>query len=143
MCKEPGSGRLLCFEDTRRRVGARGGARIGSRVVHVEDVEGSVGRCSEFDRDFLPMRASTGEKWKRIDRASHRAEEFPPVSLYQIGDAYFVLDGNHRVSVARYHGAEWIDAVVRQFRIPLSTAPPQSGTGTERHGHEARRTARE
>jgi hypothetical protein len=57
-----------------------------------------------------------GERWKRIDRAFHRGEELPPVSLYKIGDSYFVADGNHRVSVVRYHGVEWIDAEVTEFR---------------------------
>ena len=38
------------------------------------------------------------------------------MSLYKIGDSYFVADGNHRVSVARYHGVEWIDAEVTEFR---------------------------
>jgi hypothetical protein len=49
----------------------------------------------------------------------HRGEELPPVELYKIGRSYFALDGNHRVSVARYQGVEWIDAVVREFRVPL------------------------
>lgn len=72
-----GSGRLLCFEDAERRVGARGVTRLGSRVVRLEDVVGSVGRCSEFDRAFLPARASVGERWKRVDRALRRGEELP------------------------------------------------------------------
>ncbi len=54
-----------------------------------------------------------------MDRVFHRAEEFPPVSLYKVGDAYFVVDGNHRVSVARYHGVEWMDADVTEFRAGL------------------------
>jgi hypothetical protein len=56
-----------------------------------------------------------GERWKRIDRAFWRGEELPPVSLYKVGGFYFVLDGHHRVSVARYHGVEWIDAHVTEF----------------------------
>ena len=55
------------------------------------------------------------ERWKRIDRAFHRGEALPPVSLYKVGGFYFVLDGHHRVSVARYHGVEWIDADVTEF----------------------------
>jgi hypothetical protein len=43
------------------------------------------------------------------------------VSLYKMGDAYFVNDGNHRVSVARYHGIESIDAEVVTFRSPRVT----------------------
>jgi hypothetical protein len=37
------------------------------------------------------------------------------VSLYKVGGFYFVLDGHHRVSVASYHGVEWIDAYVTEF----------------------------
>jgi hypothetical protein len=106
---------LPCFEDFRKKLGVVGGIRVGRRVVRVERIVGSVGRSSQFDRVFLPTKASVGERWKRIDRAFHRGEELPPVSLYKIGDSYFVADGNHRVSVARYHDVEWIDAEVTEF----------------------------
>ena len=52
---------------------------------------------------------------KRMDRAFHRGEELPLVSLLKIGAFYFVSDGHHRVSVAHYHGVEWIDAEVTEF----------------------------
>jgi hypothetical protein len=55
------------------------------------------------------------QRWKRIDRAFHRGEELPPVSLYKVGGLYFVLDGHHRVSVARHHGVGWIDAYMKEF----------------------------
>jgi len=106
---------LLCFDDLRRIPGALGRIHRGIRTVPVAQIGGSVGRCSEFDRDFMPARASVGERWKRVDRAFHRGEELPPVSLYEVGGSYFVLDGHHRVSVARFHGVEWIDAHVTQF----------------------------
>jgi hypothetical protein len=85
------------------------------RTVPVAQIGGSVGRCSEFDRDFMPAKANVEERWKHIDRAYHRGEELPPVSLYKVGGFYFVLDGHHRVSVASYHGVEWIDAHVTEF----------------------------
>jgi hypothetical protein len=113
----PASDGLPCFEDLRRKLGMVDVIRVGRREVCVERIAGSVGRCSEFDRVFLPTKASVGERWKRIDRAFHRGEKFPPVSLYRIGDVYFVADGNHRVSVARYHGVESIDAEVTEFHI--------------------------
>lgn len=114
--RDAASNRLLCFEEVRRIPKAAVG-RIyrGIRTVPVGQIGGSVGRCSEFDRDFFPARASVEERWKRIDRAFHRGEELPPVSLYKVGGFYFVLDGHHRVSVARYHGVEWIDAYVTEF----------------------------
>jgi hypothetical protein len=108
-------GLLLCFDDLRKIPGAMGRIERGMRTVPVSHIGGSVGRCSEFDRDFMPAKASVEERWKRIDRAFHRGEELPPVSLYKIGGFYFVLDGHHRVSVAHYHGVEWIDAYVTEF----------------------------
>jgi hypothetical protein len=59
------------------------------------------------------------DRWKRIDRAFHRGEQLPPVSLYKVGGFYFVLDGHHGVSVASYHGVEWVDAEVTEFGVGL------------------------
>src|SRR5215213_1925446 len=106
---------LLCFDDVRKIPGAVGRIYRGMRTVPVAQIGGSVGRCSEFDRDFMPTRASVEERWKRIDLAFHRGEVLPPVSLYKVGGFYFVLDGHHRVSVACYHGVKWIDAEVTEF----------------------------
>jgi hypothetical protein len=113
--RDAASNRLLCFGDLRKVPGAMGRIYRGLRTVPVAQIGGSVGRCSEFDRDFMPARASVEERWKRIDRAFHRGEELPPVSLYKVGDFYFVLDGHHRVSMAHFHGVEWIDAYVTEF----------------------------
>jgi hypothetical protein len=98
--------------------------------VQVEKIGGSVGRRGAFDRSFLPARASVGERWKRIDRVFHRGEDLPPVELYRIREAYFVLDGHHRVSVARYHGVPTVEAVVTEFR-PKLLAPPVPEAGRE------------
>ena len=108
---------LRCFDDVRKLPRAAGGIHRGMRTVSVGQIGGSAGRCSDFDRNFMPARASVKERWKRIDRAFHRGEALPPVSLYEVGGLYFVLDGHHRVSVARYHGVEWIDADVTEFRV--------------------------
>jgi hypothetical protein len=108
-------GLLLCFDDVRKLPGIVRRVYRGTRTVPVGQIGGSVGRCSEFDRDFMPAKASSEERWKRIDRAFWRGEELPPVSLYKVGCFYFVLDGHHRVSVTCYHGVEWIDAYVTEF----------------------------
>jgi hypothetical protein len=113
------SNRLLCFDDLRKVPGTVGRIYRGMRTVPVGQIGGSVGRCSEFDREFMPAKARVDERWKRIDRAFHQGEELPPVSLYKVGGFYFVLDGHHSVSVARYHGVEWIDAEVTEFRTGL------------------------
>jgi hypothetical protein len=104
--------------------------RRGIRVVDTDEIVGSVGRSKDFDRRFLPLRASAGERWKRVDVAFHRGEDLPPVSLYKLDDAYFVLDGNHRVSVARYHGVRAVEAEVTEFlpprENPSRTAAPDA-----------------
>jgi hypothetical protein len=121
--RDSASNRLLCFDDLRKIPGAVGRIHRGMRTVPVAQIGGSVGRCSEFDRDFMPAKESLEERWKRIDRAFHRGEELPPVSLYKVGGFYFVLDGHHRISVAHYHGVQWIDAEVTEFRAGLWSDP--------------------
>ena len=106
---------LLCFDDLGKIPWASARVYRGTRTVPLSQIGGSVGRCSEFDGDFMPAKASAEDRWKRIDRAFHRGEQLPPVSLYKVGGFYFVLDGHHRVSVASYHGVEWVDAEVTEF----------------------------
>jgi hypothetical protein len=110
---------LLSFEEAKGALVGWSQAYRGVRTVKVEKITGSVGRYRDFDASFLPLRESMAHRWSRIDRAYHRGEELPAVSLYKIGDAYFVRDGNHRVSVARYHGVAAIDAEVVELRGQL------------------------
>jgi hypothetical protein len=122
---------LLCFDDLGKIPGAAGRIHRGMRTVPLSQIGGSVGRCSEFDSDFMPAKASAEDRWKRIDRAFHRGEELPPVSLYKVGGFYFVLDGHHRVSVASYHGVQWLDAYVTEF-----SAATGGGVWNERRDRE-------
>jgi hypothetical protein len=118
------------FEEAASTSGARNRMRLGRRVVAVDKIVGSVGRSRDFDKDFLPIRRSLGQRWKRVDRAFHRGIELPPVELYEIGDRYFVVDGNHRISVARYQGVEWVEAEVTRLYAGTPSAP-SSLTGTD------------
>lgn len=125
-----GTGRLLSFEQTRRSVGAYGGFRRGRSTVEVARIIGSAGKHDQFDDAFMPLRGASPERWKRIDRAYRSGVELPPVSLYRLDDDYFVQDGHHRVSVARFHGAEWMDAEVTEFR---SSRGAKGAVPGERH----------
>ena len=123
----------ISFEDVRRSQLAYNRVRRGIRVVDLEKIVGSVGRRRDFDRYFMPLRAAAGERWKRVDLAFHRDKVLPPVSLYKLGDAYFVLDGNHRVSVARYHGVPAVEADVTEFwpaRVESQDAGRAAGSET-------------
>src|SRR5215204_1140263 len=116
--KSAGDGAPSSFQDLQNALRAHNRVRRGVRVVDTDRIVGSVGRSRDFDRRFLPLRASTGERWKRVDVAFHRGEDLPPVTLYKLDGAYFVLDGNHRVSVARYHGLRTVEAEVTEFLPP-------------------------
>jgi hypothetical protein len=111
-----GGGTRLHFEERRRAMGVAGGIGLGRRTIPLSRVVGSVGQHDRFDAGFMPLRGASPERWKRVDRAFRTGVDLQPVSLYSLDGAYFVEDGHNRVSVARFHGAEWIDAEVREFR---------------------------
>ncbi len=113
--------RLLAFNEIVEEHLAHNRYRLGLRVVEVSKIVGSVGRHEAFDRGFMPTKASLAERWKRVDRAFHSGLDLPAVRLYKVGNSYFVEDGNHRVSVARYQGVETIEADVTEF-FPLYSA---------------------
>ena len=106
------SNRLLSWDDVRDKLGVRGQFYQGIQAVPVSKIIGSVGRYRDFNRVFLPTQDRTADRWRSIASAHYDEVSLPPVKLYQIGEAYFVLDGNHRVSVARERGIEFVDAEV-------------------------------
>ena len=122
--KDVCSDSLPSFEEARRVLGGFIQVPRGIRTVPVAKIVGSVGRTRDFDKAFLPTRASAATRWKRVDRAFYGDEELPPVRLFKIGDEYFVEDGNHRVSVARYQGVEMIDAEVVELLTRISPEDP-------------------
>jgi hypothetical protein len=122
MRSRSGHEHLLAFEEAKGALEIWSQACLpGIRPVEVEKIVGSVGRSRDFDGSFLPRKKSMCQRWSRVDRAYHEGVGLPAVSLYKIGEAYFVRDGNHRVSVARYHDAVAIDAEVVELRGPKRT----------------------
>ena len=107
---------LLSYDEVRRTVPASGATYRGRRTIELSTIVGSVDKHEQFDQNFMPLSKASPEKWKRIDRAFRLGQELPPVSLWQLGWDYFVNDGHHRVSVARFHGVEWIDAEVTESK---------------------------
>lgn len=82
------------------------------RSIPLDNIIGSVGRYRDFTRSFLPRRGLARGRWVRIDMALNSSMGIPPIEVYQIGQVYFVRDGNHRVSVARANGLAEIEAYV-------------------------------
>jgi hypothetical protein len=116
------SNRLLSFEEVKRSLQLGGPIYRGTQPVPVAQIVGSVDRYRDFDRQFLPAQSHTARKWKSIARAFYNSVDLPPVRLYKVGEAYFVLDGHHRVSVAREQGIDFIDAEVQEAysRVPVT-----------------------
>lgn len=113
---------LLVFEEVRQRLNAIEGASRERRSIPLEAIIGSVGRYKDFNRSFLPLRNEDRERWARVRLVVENPRGLPPIEVYQVGEAYFVVDGNHRVSIARELGATEIEAFVRRVhaRVPLS-----------------------
>ena len=122
--RKPGVRTLLSFEEQRRSLRAYGGICRGRTTVETSRITGSAGQHDYFDEGFMPLRVLSRERWKRIDRAFRPGHELPPITLYELGRLYFVKDGHHRVSVARFHGAEWIDAEVTEFHLHTDRSNP-------------------
>lgn len=113
---------LLAYDEVRRRLRLQGAVDRGLRDIPLDAIVGSVGRYSEFSRQFMPRRWHDRVRWSRVWQAVDHPLGVPPIDVYQIGDVYFVQDGNHRVSVARSLGASHIQARVTeiQTRVPLT-----------------------
>jgi hypothetical protein len=113
---------LLSYEAVKRSLKLGGPIYRGVKTVPVAQIVGSVDRYRDFDNVFLPKQDSTANRWKSIARAFYSDVDLPPVRLYKVSDAYFVMDGHHRVSVAREQGVDFIDAEVQEVvsRVPIS-----------------------
>jgi hypothetical protein len=103
---------MLPFEEVVEALGRTGQHDLGLQVVPLDAIVGTVDRTADFDRGLRPTSSRLRSRWERIAAAQRRGEALPPVSLYKIGDLYFVRDGHHRVSVAKSLGRKDIDAYV-------------------------------
>jgi hypothetical protein len=117
---------LLPFDQVRERLHLRRFVDRGVQEVPLDRIVGTVGRERDFNRAFLPRRESLRDRWGKMTELAEGPEGFPPVELYQVGDSYFVVDGHHRVSVARSMGHTTIEARVMEFLAPVPLSPDES-----------------
>lgn len=113
------SNELLPFDAVRERIPIRGQHYLGLKQVPIEQIVGSLGRYRDFDRAFLPRQDRTRGRWISIDSAHYEDTILPPIDLFKVGEIYFVRDGNHRVSVARERGQEFMDAYVIEIDVSV------------------------
>lgn len=113
---------LIPFEEARKRLNASGEKQRGLQEIPLDAIIGSVGRYTDFNRNFLPRSAAHANRWASVKASLRDLDRMPPIQVYQIGEAYFVLDGNHRVSIARERKSRHIRAYVTEIhtKVPLS-----------------------
>ncbi|MFP3853904.1 MAG: universal stress protein, partial [Anaerolineales bacterium] len=114
---------LLSYEEARLRLHAHSTSPRGLHEIPLDSIIGSVGRYSDFTRSFLPRDKSAEQRWAQVKALAEGLKGFPPIEVYQLGEAYFVRDGHHRVSVARDLGAKSIEAYVTEVKARVSLSP--------------------
>ncbi len=115
---------LLSYEEVLRQLRQTGRSSRGVQIIPVKAIVGTVDRYTDFTRTFLPRNVTDEQRWAQLLAFVQRnsLDALPPIEVYQIGEAYFVQDGHHRVSIARQLGVEFISAEVTevQTRVPLT-----------------------
>ncbi len=113
---------LMSYEQVREKLRPIESARRILEDIPLEKIVGSVNRTSDFSRNFLPRHESDLFRWASVRSGVESLVGLPPIDAYRVGDLYFILDGHHRVSVAKELGAKTIQGYV----IPVYTRVPLS-----------------
>jgi hypothetical protein len=125
---KPQKDRLLSLGDVRSLLKPASEHYKGMRAVPLAKIVGSEGRSNDFNKAFLPRHDKLMHRWLRVDVAHYGNVALPPIKCFEIGGVYFVRDGNHRVSVAKSKGTEFIDAEVISLSSEIALRP---GMGLE------------
>ena len=114
---------LISYDEVKEKLHVGGPIYRGVQTVRLDQIAGSLNRYHEFDRAFLPATDNLATRWQNINRAFYQDISLPPVVLYKVGQVYFVVDGHHRVSVAREQGQIYIEAEVRECSTRINITP--------------------
>lgn len=116
-------GTLLSYDEIKEQLHIGGPIYRGVQTVRLDQIVGSLNRYQQFDRAFMPVEDHIAPRWQNVDRAFYKEISLPPIVLYKVGRVYFVVDGHHRVSVARDQRQEFIDAEVRECSTRVNITP--------------------
>src|SRR5437763_183115 len=112
--------RLLELDEVERRLKPFGRRYLGVRGIPLDAFVGTDSRASSFTRDFRPLHDFSRDRMRSLAGAFPDGV-FPPIVAVKLGETYFVIDGHHRVALARRGGGETIDADVTELvaLVPL------------------------
>ena len=113
---------LQSFRQAVREAHPLGVVQRGLEDIVVRDIVGSVGREKEFTRCFdpLPSSARQKERWRSSYALSRAGRGYPPIEVSKVGPDYFVVNGHHRVSVAKHLNWKTIQGWVSEVVLPLT-----------------------
>lgn len=114
---------LLSFYEVTKLVKPRLETYRGVMPIKIDKIIGSEGRYHDFTLAFYPKKDMLRDRWQSVDDAHLKDITLPPISVYKLSDCYFVRDGNHRVSVAKAQGVEFIDAEVVELDSQIELTP--------------------
>src|SRR5688572_25699753 len=119
------SNELLSYEEIADKLKLQGRSDKGLQNIPIDAIVGSVGRYTDFTRTFLPRRADDQQRWANVKAASMDpiGGGLEPIEVYKVSEVYFVLDGNHRVSIARQEGEKTIQAHVIEIQTEIPLTP--------------------
>jgi hypothetical protein len=113
---------LLPLDEVQRRLRVVGQSYAGIRPIEVSRIIGSVDRSLDFDRCFTPRLPGSAQRMASL-RAGFPHGDLPPIEAYEVGGAYFVADGHHRVALAMQRGADFIDAELTHLETNFEIGP--------------------
>jgi len=119
----PEDNQLLSYQEVRKRLHAIEKSSQQLQEIPLDAIVGSVDRYTDFNRKFLPRKSISPGRWARVMAFAKGLTGLPPIEVYQIGEVYFVKDGNHRVSVARQMGSKLIQAYVTRVETKVPVTP--------------------
>jgi len=118
------SNQLLSYDDVAEKLKLRARTERGIQHIPINAIVGSVGRNTDFTRTFLPRNARDQQRWASVKAAfMDDGAGLPPIEVYKVGEVYFVVDGNHRVSIAKQEGFTSIEARVIEFKTDITLMP--------------------
>jgi len=112
---------LIQFQQVEEQLQYEQASKLGLVDIPLDAIVGSVSRPNDFTRKFFPREAVDPGRWQRVKKVMDQA--IRPIEVYQIDQTYFVLDGNHRVSVARQRGMNHIQAYVTKIESSVPLTP--------------------
>lgn len=106
--KEATESNPYSFSTRQQREEAYESIKRGTSMVPLDKIVGSVGRYHDFDNQFRHGSGKGDERLTGIVEVMKAGKSMPPISLYQIKDDFYILDGHHRFKAAQQLGHEEI-----------------------------------